>query len=463
MKPLLIRAPAHRQAEFAWVCEVLFDRGLGLPFRIEQHTSDRVEVWAGQGCVCWTDVFLAGADAHWLRPQTLPSPALQRLDWPDEALRERTATPELVQPFGDGRLDVGAQHVQLPVDLTGSAFFMLSRYEEAVVGAACDAHGRFPGKASALYSDGLLHRPLVDEGLELLWWALKRVAPQLERALHRPSTWVSCDVDLPFSPGAGDWAGVLRQAASDLLSHRSPRRAGRTLMHAMAGGLGMRLDDPLDTFDWMLDLNERCGQKVTFFFLAVQDPAPIDCRYELVHPRVADLLTRIVGRGHEVGLHGSYATVDQPQRLAGELQRLKDAVHRAGGSQQTFGGRQHYLRWRARGTAAALEAQGLAYDATLGFADAPGFRCGTCRPYPLFDLESRRRLALMERPLVLMEASVIAPGYLGLGLGQEARTLMHELRSTCQRFGGEFSVLWHNSNFVDPRARELYAELIQPL
>ncbi|HMC17387.1 MAG TPA: hypothetical protein VKI18_17255, partial [Albitalea sp.] len=110
-----------------------------------------------------------------------------------------------------------------------------------------------------------------------------------------------------------------------------------------------------------------------------------------------------------------------------------------------------------------LDALGLAYDSTLGFPDVAGFRCGTCHAYPMFDLVERRALSLLERPLVLMEVTVIAPTYMNLGHGDAAFSLMTGLRDSCRRFGGEFALLWHNSNLADPRAREMYQALIQPL
>jgi len=63
------------------------------------------------------------------------------------------------------------------------------------------------------------------------------------------------------------------------------------------------------------------------------------------------------------------------------------------------------------------EQAGFQYDSTLSYADRPGFRCGTCHPYPMFDPMAQRPLRLIQRPLIAMECSVIAPRYLGLGYG----------------------------------------------
>ncbi|MEK8031863.1 polysaccharide deacetylase family protein [Ideonella sp. DXS29W] len=461
--PLVIRAAARREAELAWVCEVIFGRWLGLAYRIEPNAqgTPEVEVVAARGSVVWPDTFLANADAHWLQLESLPAVPLP--SWPiPEEVRDRVGQSSAAQFFGDGRFEEGTARIRLPIDITGSIFFMLSRYEEAVAGAATDRHGRSPGSASLAHRAGWALRPLVDEWVELLWWAIQRVAPGLRRRARAPKVWVSCDVDAPYSPGAKGIGWALRQTASDLVNHRSPAQAGRTLLNAAASRVGVTRFDPFDTFDWMMDVNERAGHRVTFFFINVDRPLKIDGCYELGEPRVSRLLERLVARGHDIGLHGSYASVDSADRLAGELEGLRSAVRRAGGSQDAFGSRQHYLRWRPRETARMLDGLPLAYDSTLAFADVAGFRCGTCHDFPLFELVGGRALALVERPLVLMEATVISRAYLGLGFGEAARDLMMGLRESCRRFGGEFSLLWHNSNLVHPAARELYAELLQP-
>lgn len=64
------------------------------------------------------------------------------------------------------------------------------------------------------------------------------------------------------------------------------------------------------------------------------------------------------------------------------------------------------------------------YDSTLSYAERPGSRCGTCREYPMFYLVERKALSLRQRPLVLMECSITAKRYLGLGHTDEALALM---------------------------------------
>jgi hypothetical protein len=67
---------------------------------------------------------------------------------------------------------------------------------------------------------------------------------------------------------------------------------------------------------------------------------------------------------------------------------------------------------------------------------------------------------LRERPLIVMECSVIAERYLGLGYSDRALDLIQHYRDTCRRFQGDFSLLWHNSHLDTANDRRFYQTLV---
>jgi hypothetical protein len=458
---LVVRAPSYRRAELQWVSEILLRRRLGVDFSIAAGEGPLVELDAGRGTVCWPDAFFAAADERWLRGGPAATPAGMRWPVPGADWRTPAGFDDVLQLFGHGAFELAPRRIRLPLDLSGSAFFMLSRYEEACEGAPRDRHGRFPAAAAAAMRAGWIHRPCVDEWVELLASALRRFWPDWQPPSPTPEVWVSCDVDLPYSPGVLGAGRALRQAAAHLVRERRPALAAAALVNPLLTRLGWTGLDPYDTFDWMMTANEAVGQRLTFFFICAEGQSEFEGFYRIDEPRIASLVRRIRERGHEVGLHASYASIDDPGLLAGELQRLR-AVMGTVGTAGAVGARQHYLRWHAAHTPAQLAAAGVAYDASLGHAEVPGFRCGTCHAFPLFDLERGRALAVEERPLVLMEVSVMSPTYQGLGHGEAARAAMLEIKASCQRFGGRFSLLWHNSALTRVAERQLYRELIAP-
>ena len=190
----------------------------------------------------------------------------------------------------------------------------------------------------------------------------------------------------------------------------------------------------------IMDVNERAGRAVAFYFIPENPDPRLDNRVSLDDPRLR-ALREIHARGHEIGIHPGYQTYRHPEALARSVATLRRVLAEEGIDQPRLGGRQHFLRWETPTTARLWDDQGLDYDSTLSFADRPGFRCGTCREYPLYDLHQRRPLRLREPPLIVMECSVIAERYLGLGYSDQALALMQGYRDTCHRFGGDFTLL----------------------
>jgi hypothetical protein len=96
----------------------------------------------------------------------------------------------------------------------------------------------------------------------------------------------------------------------------------------------------------------------------------------------------------------------------------------------------HYLRWEQPTTLQAWADAGMDYDSTLGYADYPGFRCGTCFEYPAFDPSLQRKLSLRIRPLVAMECSIISNVYLGLDINTDAKKKNSTIKASLSRCSG---------------------------
>ena len=254
---------------------------------------------------------------------------------------------------------------------------------------------------------------------------------------------------------------LARDLASDLFKRRAPGLAWRNLRGRWRARRGDHSLDPHRAgLAHIMDVNERAGRAVAFYFIPENTDPRLDNRVSLDDPRLRALLREIHARGHEIGIHPGYQTYRHPEALARSVATLRRVLAEEGIDQPQLGGRQHFLRWETPTTARLWDDQGLDYDSTLSFADRPGFRCGTCREYPLYDLHQRRPLRLRERPLIVMECSVIAERYLGLGNSDEALALMQGYRDTCHRFGGDFTLLWHNSHFSQEGDRRFYETLV---
>jgi hypothetical protein len=405
------------------------------------------------------DVLFATDDSSWLSPRSLPMTPLDSwsVDGVDAVLTS-AALPVLYgrRLAGGSFLEVSENGIELGIDIFGSAFFMLTRYEE-LVKTERDRHERFPADAALAVREGFVDRPIVNEYAELLWWTLSRLWPGLERRPRSFRQVLSHDVDVPLCPTPG-LRLLARRTGGDLLRRRDPVLAARRLRASLAAGRRSPERDVCNTFDFIMDRSERLGLRSAFFFIAGTSDPRFDGEYSLDHPWLRLLLRRIHARGHEIGLHPSYATYCDPERTASELERLRAICGHEGVRQEAWGSRQHYLRFEAPTTWRHLDAAGIAYDSTLTFPEQPGFRCGVCFEYPVFDVTQRRRLDVRERPLIVMEVSLLQYQLL---VYEDALARIVELKRTCRRFGGDFTLLWHNDHLVSRAERRLYGEALE--
>lgn len=323
-----------------------------------------------------------------------------------------------------------------------------------------DNHDRFPASASFAYKHDLLERPIVDECFEALKQAISYQWPHLAFSQKTPKTVVTCDVDNPYEFYLLTQKAFIKKLGGDLLKRKSPSEFLRTWRNYWQSAKQDYSFDPNNNFDWMMDVNEKAGNKMAFYFLVDQSVPAFDAHYSIDEPRIRQLMRRIYDRGHEIGLHASYGTYKDAKQIKKEADKLRQVMDEEGIKQDEIGSRQHYLRWSTPETARHLEAAGIAYDTTLGYADHAGFRCGTSHEFPLFDIENQKVLALRERPLITMEASVLSPKYMNMGYSDKTLDYMRSLREKCFSYGGNYTLLWHNSFFKTEKDKVFYQELI---
>jgi hypothetical protein len=429
----LVEAPAGYEPERRYILQVVLSDWLGLDWQLRSADRGDVRIALAEEpdgrCVVLPDVLFATRREDWLTPGSLPS------------VRRVEGLPVL---YGSP---------QAEVDVFGSAFFMLTRYEELVI-ADRDRYGRFPAASSIASRAGFLDVPIVDAYVELLWGALQGAWPGLRRRPRAFEVTLTHDVDDPLATLDHGPPDVLRQLAGDLVRRRDPRLASRRVRSL----LGDRRLDPHNTFDFLMDVSERHGLRSAFYFLAHRGDRPSDSTYLFEHPWVRSLIGHIGRRGHEVGFHPSFSTYRDAARTHEELTRLLRVAEGEGVRQERWGGRQHFLRWANPDTWRNWDAAGLSYDSTLGYSEAVGFRAGTCHPYRAFDLVQRRPLDLYERPFQIMDVTLRSSMALS---HDDAEGVVTDIASTCRRYGGTLGILWHNNGLLrTDREKRWYASLI---
>jgi hypothetical protein len=199
--------------------------------------------------------------------------------------------------------------------------------------------------------------------------------------------------------------------------------------------------DPYDTFDYLMDCADSAGLQSHFFFLSGGNSI-YDESMPLETPFMQRLLKKIKERGHVIGIHPSYNTLNNSDLFKAEKERLENTT-----GFPVHCGRQHFLRFEAPSTWQIWEDQQMSWDSTLYYPEKAGFRCGTCSPFPVFNFLTRKQLRLIEVPITAMEVTWTT-------YQKSTPTQMLEeisvLPETVRKYRGTFVLLWHNSSFKSP-------------
>ncbi len=313
-------------------------------------------------------------------------------------------------------------------DLVGSAFYWLAGLDELRTRER-DTHGRARSSDSLLVQSGSATRPLVD--VYRRWLLADAVASDLR--VEEERGWSFCvthDIDAlrKWRPGI-----VWREIGQRALGNRLGESAGRRLRRLTSAARGIvTLGDPYaDSPSQLAEVSERHGGCATFLFKA-EARSIYDVNYPVPHRTLADLRSR----GHEIGLHPSHASFDDPSALVREAELLslpKRFVHRA-----------HYLRYDTLRSPGLLARSGISVDSTLGWDDCAGFRRATARPFRLYDLLADAPTDVVEIPLVLMDGALFNRQHLSL---TEAQTLTQNVLDQTRRSNGAVAALWHHHTF----------------
>ena len=329
------------------------------------------------------------------------------------------------------------------LDIFSASFFMLTRWEE-YVNKTRDTHNRFPATESLAYKENFLNRPIVNELIEKLKKQLLALDENLAFKKKKFELILTHDVDdiLLFRT----YKDLIRRVGGDLIRRKDPLLAIKTIWDYIQVRLGKK-NDPYDTFDWLMDMSESIGVKSYFFFMA-RGKTDYDNRYDSNSPFIKNLVKKIKNRGHYLGIHPTYDAYDDFKQLRKEKEELEKNLD----TKITFG-REHYLRFEVPTTWQIWEDNGMEWDSTCGYANKEGFRCGTGDEFSVFNILTREKLRLKEKPLILMEDTFISYSDLN-----QINKSIKNLKDSAKKYNSNFVFLWHNSNL--DRFKKIYKSSI---
>lgn len=461
MDILSIEIPPNRLPERKYIIEVIFNNFLGLDYRVVIEERKDIKIYKNDSVLVLADTFFKLPENYWLKKESLPSVPLKIWDVSRTIYDGNLISKKLPVIYGDNPdsnefLKINAKRSYLGLDILGSAFFMLTSYEECIIQHR-DQHDRFPADASLAFQQNFLNRPIINEYLEILWFCLSLLWPDLRRKERQFKISPSHDVDAPGENYFKSHYELARACAGDLIKRKQPLGAIQRILnwnYLKSAGFGK---DKYNTFDLIMNINEENNLNSSFFFIAGRSGGAIDGDYSIEQPEILKLMRKIHSRSHEIGLHASYNSYKNVEQIKKEFKKLLKVCDQEGIKQDIWGGRQHFLRWKCPETFQNWESAGLSYDTTLSFAKRAGFRCGICYEYSVFNLYNRTPLKLKERPLIVMECSVLDL----YSKYEDAYDVINLLKENCRNFKGNFTLLWHNHRFVNPEELYLYKSIVK--
>jgi len=217
--------------------------------------------------------------------------------------------------------------------------------------------------------------------------------------------------------------------------------------------------NPYWTFEKIMKLEKDLGVKSTFFFL--QEDGKVDIlrpetwkhyarRYKFSNLEIIKIINKLHHAGWEIGLHGSYYSYKDPEKLRKDKNELEEILNT-----KIHGIRQHHLNLEIPETWHHHEKIGLEYDTSLGFNNCLGFRWGTCFPFYPFDSSAKKPLSVLEVPLIIMDINLLKI--------KDANKEIYNIIDTIKKQSGLLTILWHHTVFNDdeyPGLSKKYEEII---
>ena len=426
---LTVTIPNDHVKERTYVVRVLLEHYCGIP--VDVITQDSAEDYM----LRWDNKSIRIADAFFGKIKSGTSYP-QTTNLPEKVFKAQSALlHDITILYGEDHVVMQSDKIDCHADLFAGAFFMLTRWEEALP-VEKDQYTRFPAKATVAVREGFILRPVVDEYCQLIRKWLERLNYPMPKETNAFRIVPTCDVDIPFF-----WRGrpVWKALGGLFRKHFNPIKSlkdYRDYKHVQEG----KAKDPYDTFSDMMSWAEKRNLTFEFNFIAGGN-TKYEGYYVLNEPSIQKLLVEIKQRNHKIGLHPSFDTYLDAEQIRKEKSALEEAT-----GTSVRASRQHFLRFQLPVTWRNLAEAGLEEDCSMGYAAEPGFRCGTSRPFPVFDIHQRRQLNLIERPLLVMDVSLRFYKKLSI---EESIALCKTIKSEVQKHNGEFIFLWHNSTLSE--------------
>jgi hypothetical protein len=316
----------------------------------------------------------------------------------------------------------------LGFDIFSAVFYMLSRYEEYLPFTP-DVYGRFKGSDSLSFQNDFLQKPVVNIWIDILKKALLQRFPSLKVQTGSFDAIVTYDIDIAYKFKGRNFFRTLGSTVKDVFKFDFKNILERIKT------LSKRKKDPWDIYENLKQTISKNNLHSVFFFL-LADNTKHDKNISHTNFLLKELISE-TKTFSEIGIHPSFFTTNLPDKILVE----KDRLEQISGEKITKS-RQHYLKFNLPDTYNSLIAAGISEDYSMGFADAPGFRAGTCKPFYFYDLKNEKATTLKIFPVSCMDATFIHYSKIS---PEKSLFAILNLMKEIKKVEGTFIPIWHNN------------------
>lgn len=428
---LHIICPKNNIPERTYAVDVLFNRLLGYGLSADDICFDD----AVSDYIIVLDEKTIIIEDHFFQKHLTPLSYLDSKNIPETCTHFHGMGLEIPIIYGEDKYVENEESITIGLDIFASTFFMLTRWEESVLGREnkgdCDETQLFT------VINEIYQRPLVHEYEQLLQTVLAEYGIQFKERAYKVV--MSHDVDGFLPPTYTDIAkSVIRQ-----FRYGPPKN--RVLNLTWREKIKYKKAFP-STFSQFELYTKLCNQHdvAEWFYFKVCEKGEVECTYNHDASQTIEVVKRLKGINSSkivLGFHPSQST------FGNERQWLKEAerIHALLGYLPNIG-RNHHLLYnyemlRMWESLAEGSSNGVIEISNCVFHNKIGFRSGVAVPYILFDIYQRRPMKLREHPCQIMDTVIRYHGKY-----QTKESIWDEIKSVIEftkQYNCELVLTWH--------------------
>tara|TARA_B110000459_G_C16625649_1_gene505402 strand:- start:9606 stop:10910 length:1305 start_codon:yes stop_codon:yes gene_type:complete len=318
----------------------------------------------------------------------------------------------------------------LPFDPFAASFYLISRYEEYLPHKK-DEHRRFLANESLAFQHDFLEEPLVNLWTTKITRLITLNYPEFDIPPREYQYISTLDIDNAY---AYQHKGIIRTLGA----------LGKSFIKGSDFSSRLKVifgneKDPYDTFKYQKEVHKKYNITPIYFFLL--GDYGVNDKNISVKNKTFQRLIQSISENNKIGIHPSYASNKNPEKIATEKNRLQKVS-----KQEIMSSRQHYLKLNLPNTYQNLITNGIIEDYTMGYAEQPGFRASICSAFYFYDLEKERETELKIFPFTVMEATF---QYYKKSAPEKALKDIIALMQKVKDVDGTFISVWHNESLSD--------------